>query len=185
MPPPQKTAKHAAKKTAKKAAKKSAAQHATNDIRRIYEHLGRLEALQDGLPDRVVTQVRRLTDIAQQAMHGSDARSAADLLRAAEHLSFAALATQEAETIINEALLSALTSEFDHLRQRAQEHWSGDNSTLTALYDEARASADKARSKRNYRRALEFIRAADAFAHVGFAGGLVLAAGKSRSRLTA
>lgn len=187
MPPPKKAAKKTAKKAAKKTAGKHHGHHAAKDARRAYEHLGRLEALQGGLPARVVTQVSQLSEIAQQAMKASDSQSAADLLRAAEHLSFAALAPKGAERVVNSDLLIALTEEFDHLRHKAQVHWHDaedeHHSQVAALYDETLQGAEDAMGAGNYRRGMELIRAAEALAHVAFAGDLQLPSGKAAKRL--
>ncbi len=73
--------KKVAKKAAKKAAKKSAKHHAGHDLRRVYEHLGRLEVLQGGLPGTVVANINALTQMARTSLQAGDTKSAADLLR--------------------------------------------------------------------------------------------------------
>jgi len=60
-----KAAKKSAKKAAKKAAKKSAKHHGGSELRRAYEHLGRLEVLQGGLPGPVITEINALTAMAR------------------------------------------------------------------------------------------------------------------------
>ena len=84
MPPP------------KKAAKKSAAHHhdkphQTNDLRRAYEHMGRLEVLRKSLEASTADAVGVLAKLAQNEIGAGHNKDAADLLRASEHLSFAVL----------------------------------------------------------------------------------------------
>ncbi len=165
----------APKKAAKKHAKKHEGKHhdkkhhAGKDVRRAYEHLGRLEALQAVLPAGSVSQVRQLSELAQQAIRDDDSKSAADLLRAAEHLSFAALAAAGKEKLDNPALGEALTAEFEHLWGKAEEHWDdgddGREPVVAALYAKSLEAAETAMQKGSYRRAMEFVRAAEALAH--------------------
>jgi hypothetical protein len=85
-----------AKKAAKKAAKKVAAKHADpqhherRDLRRAYEHLGRVEILkQNGQAE--LNDVVSLVALAEKELVQGHRKDAADLLRAAEHFSFAAI----------------------------------------------------------------------------------------------
>src|ERR1700761_3304891 len=85
--------KKAAKKAAKKSAKKAVGGHdhrAANDARRTFEHLGQVQALATLASDEQET-IRLLTSTADAAFQAESYREAADILRAAEHLSFAAI----------------------------------------------------------------------------------------------
>jgi hypothetical protein len=171
MPPPKK----AAKKSAKKAAKKSAGHHQdthhqANDLRRAYEHMGRLEILQRSLKSSTADTVAELTRLAQKAIVGGHNKDAADLLRASEHLSFAVLAGENPEAgRIPAELEQSITEHFDELLRRADEHWEDQerhSSTFAGLYQSSRKSALSAFKRGAYHQALEFARAAEALAHV-------------------
>lgn len=89
---PKKAHKKAAKKAPKKGPKHHE-EHGGRDLRRAYEHLGRLHALQGLLASEVAGQVKGLTGLAESRLQADDAKSAADLLRAGEHLAFGSLAS--------------------------------------------------------------------------------------------
>src|SRR5258708_16482578 len=77
----------------KKAAKKSAKHHdhkhdSAKDLRRAYEHLGRLEILQRTLQPTQAGDVKSLITLAKQELENGHRKDAADLLRPAEHFSF-------------------------------------------------------------------------------------------------
>jgi hypothetical protein len=184
---PKKAAKKSAKKSVKKAAKKSAKHHAGHDLRRAYEHLGRLEVLQGGLPGAVITDINALIEIARTCMQAGDTRSAANLLRASEHLAFAALATASKETQIGDDLQQAIDREYEHLIERAAEHWDEQAeeppANFAAIYEKTYAAAEAAYNKGTLRRALELARAMEALSHVHGLGDLQLSTGASRSRL--
>ena len=142
----------------------------SKDLRRAYEHLGRLSALGKTLTARTVAQIKTLTDLAQRSLLAEDPRSAADLLRAAEHLAFGSLAQTARATRLSDVLESALNLELDHLTEKASEHWKKHESERPAeisdIYEFMRAIAETSRVKGAYRRALEFARGAEALAHV-------------------
>jgi hypothetical protein len=160
---------------AKKAAKKSVKDHEKKhhhgkDIRRAYEHLGRVKGLEKLLSAGVKQQISVLTELAQRCLLEDEQKSAADLLRACEHLGFGSLASAARATNLSEELTAALHAEYEHLVDKAEEHWSrheGDRpSAIEAVYESMVASADAALKKDAYRRALEFARGAEALAHV-------------------
>jgi hypothetical protein len=168
-----KVAKKAAKKVAAKAAKKAAKKtpkHPGNDLRRGFEHLQRLHALRSLLDVPVLDQLRTLSHYAQAALAAGDAKDAAELLRAAEHLAFGALGDDAWAGVITEDLRDALKDEFRHRMDRASERWEEQEPrparAIKALYKSVRSSAKEAWKSRAYPRALEFARAADALAHV-------------------
>jgi hypothetical protein len=181
MPTPQKTAKKVAKKAAKKVAKKAAKKtpghphdkhHQADDLRRAYEHMGRLEALRGSLGSSTVESIAALTRLAQRAIDAEQNRDAAELLRASEHLSFAALASGPGSGRggrISTELQQSIAEQFEDLTRRADQHWSGGGksaSILVQLYKSARENASQAFDTGAYHQALEFARAAAALAHV-------------------
>ena len=187
MPPPKKAAKSAAKKAPKKAAKhpdkEHKGHHKAKDLRRVYEHLGRVEILHAGLPTAAAGEVTTLVALAQQQLRSSgESKDAADLLRAAEHLSFAALAGDRSRGVaVSAELKTAIAEHFEELSQRADEHWDNKEKrpeTLSAIYLSCRKSAAKAFKLGAYHQALEYIRAAEALAHGKDHGLPALPAGK-------
>lgn len=168
-------AKKAAKKAPKKAAKKGAnhheeKRHAGKDLRRAYEHLGRVQALESSVPATVATQLGTLTALAQKSLQVGEQKSAADLLRSAEHLAFGALASTTKATRLGDALEEAINAEYEHLMDKAAEHWERHDEDRPAgveeLYDTMLEAASAAYGSSAYRRALEFARGAEALAHV-------------------
>ncbi|NYF92242.1 hypothetical protein RBB79_00185 [Tunturiibacter empetritectus] len=182
MLPPKKAAKKAVKKAAKKpAGRHHDKHHQANDLRRAYEHMGRLEILRKSHKSLTADAVGELTKLAQKEIEGGHHKDAADLLRASEHLSFAALAgDSHGSTRISAELEQSITEHFDELTRRADEHWeghTGQSSILDALYQSSRRSAVRAFKDRDYHQALEFARAAEALAHVKQGGPLKLERG--------
>lgn len=167
------SAKKAAKKSAKKAAKKSPGKHhephSGKDLRRAYEHLGRLEALESSLPAAVLAQIATLTEFSRHTLQSGDAHSSAELLRACEHISFGALAGSSGESISSE-LRDAIGEHYEKLREDAIDAWDkhGEDSAagIRDAFEWAFSMADTAYGKNSYRRALEMIRAAAALAQV-------------------
>ena len=163
MPPPKK----AAKKVAKKAAKKSARHNDRNDLRRTYEHLGRVQVLQAAVDVAPDLDVKTLVALAQKELKGRQVRNAAELLRAAEHLSFAA--TDLRGPSVSDPLLEAITTEFDHLTQRASEHWDREtdrHTSVSTIYKRTQKRAVKAFQLQAFRQSLELARASEALSHV-------------------
>ena len=169
MPP-----KNAAKKAATKTAKKSALPHPSHDLRRAYEHLGRVDILEGALAGVHFRHVSALAKLAEKQLSVGQERDAADLLRAAEHICFAALAPEErlgTVPLVSTELKAAIATELIHLSRRAKDHWSSaedgePHETLAAIYI---AALDQAQLNFNYgayRPALELARAAEALAHV-------------------
>ena len=188
MPHPKKAAKKAAKKTAKKAAgHHHDKHHQANDLRRAFEHLGRVSVLRQALKSSGTDAVAELTALAQQAIKGGHSKDAADLLRALEHLSFAALAGEVSSIArISVDLRESITDQFDDLMRRADEHWQEEeehSSNLTEIYKNSRERATKAFKARAYHQALEFARAAEALAHVKQHGFLKLESGRKNLQL--
>jgi hypothetical protein len=160
----------------KKAAKKAPKHHKDEkhgvgkDLRRAYEHLGRLGALQELLPATVVSRLSTLSALAEASLLAGEAKSAADLLRAGEHLAFGTLASKAKEQRLSEALVDAIHADYEHMLDKAEEHRErhGDDAPaeVSSLYDTMLEAASEAFNKGAYRRALEFARGAEALAHV-------------------
>ena len=164
-------AKKAARKAAKKAAKKLA-QHPSAELRRAYEHLGRIEILEGALASSPFVDVVTLANLAQQQLGSDRPRNAADLLRAAEHLCFAGLApNQVTDSLVAPELKRAITMEFEGLMRRAEEKWEDDESEGTRviiadLYSRALSQARRAFGRGAFRPALELARAAEALSSI-------------------
>jgi hypothetical protein len=124
------------------------------------------------------TQVKLLTELAEASLQAGEPKSAADLLRAAEHLAFGSLASKARSQRLSKELEETIHAEYEHLVEKAQDHWAkhegdrpaeieGLNMTMTAM-------AHHAYEAGAYRRALEFARGAEALSHVHGMDGLRL-----------
>ena len=157
MPPP--------KKAARKAPAKSVPKHDEGkDLRRAHEHQGRVEVLRPSL-SKNARDVDALVKLAEQELSSSHPKDAADLLRAAEHLSFGYLAASKASKNVDSKLAASVEQEFQHKLEKAGEHWE-EPEALSALYQKTLDSAQKAFNAGAHRKALELVRAAEAMAHV-------------------
>lgn len=166
--------KQAAKKSAKKAAaKKSAAKKSagpSNDTRRAYEHLGRVQALASvagASPD----SARTLAGYAEQALRAGQAKDAAELLRAAEHHLFGSLAlTQPPDESLSEGLLESVREEYEHQVDKAGEHGAAADAppAVCAIYRLMLKDASAALKSKRFRAALELARGAEALTHASF-----------------
>ncbi len=166
----EKVSKKAAKKAAKKAPHKEKEHEAGKHLRRAYEHMGRLEALQPSLPKTVLAQIAALTEFGRRSLNGGDAKSSADLLRACEHIAFAALAPNGKASVSDE-LRDAVTAQYEKLREKAVDHWDeraeeDTDAEIVAAYDRTFAAAETAYMKAAFRKALELMRATEALTHV-------------------
>ena len=165
-PPPHEDESHRkpGKKHAKKHPKKHDEKPNGKHLRRAYEHLGRVEALQAlTTVDSVVSLVR----LAQAGIAHGQARVAADLLRSAEHLSFAAAtATSKSKPSLSSDLEEAIRREFRKLLEAAEEHDLSSDSTLGKLLRRTFEDAHSAFDSGNFRQALELARAAEALGSI-------------------
>lgn len=173
MMSPKKAAKKSAAKVAQKAAKKVAKKTTKghgHDLRRAYEHMHRVLLLHRGLPDDALRQVDTLTSLAQGMLQSEQNKAAADLLRAAEHVSFGALAPDAADQQVSDTLHLAVAEEFTRLTERAAMHWEerGADSPrgVSSIYRGLLTSAKAAMKAGALPRALEYARGAEALAHV-------------------
>jgi hypothetical protein len=163
-----------AKKAAKKSAQKNLVHHdAAQELRRAYEYLGRIEILEGALAGSPFVDVTALANLAQQQLASGHTGNAADLLRAAEHISFAALAPREADASfsVSAELNVAITAELEQLSRRAEDHWSqtrdtSDRQVIADLYARTLDYSRLAFTRGAYRPALELARAAEALAHI-------------------
>ena len=165
-------------KPAKKAAKKAAAKHADSkhherkDLRRAYEHLGRVEALQGAVKGDFSKHVHVLVALAEKELGKGHRSDAANLLRAAEHFSFAALASSPGRpSKVSPELKDVVIEEFEHLTRKANEHWNESeafehHASVTALFRSSLEAAQIALDAGAFRPALELTRGAEALAHV-------------------
>ena len=180
---------------AKKAAKKVAAKHAESkdperkDVRRAYEHLGRVEALQKSVTGDRSKSVHTLVALAEKELGKGHGRDAADLLRAAEHLSFAALASiGPTQGRVSGELKGAVKTKVEQLIHKAKRHWeesdeSQHHASVTALFGQSLEAAEQALDIGSYRQALELSRGAEALAHVKRHGSDQVDSGAGRRRL--
>lgn len=186
MPPPKKAAKKAAKKAPKKHAPHHEHEKHSKDLRRAFEHMGRIDILERIHPSIASEFTRILASLAQSELHAGRPKQAAELLRAGEHWTFATLASEYAEVAnIGPQLTAAIDEQFEDLMRRADEHWEDGqpaSSALAPIYETARRSAAKAHKSANYFQALEFARAAEALAHGKNHGPLKLKPGEAISR---
>lgn len=160
----------APKKAPRKAAKKAAAKHgphnAGKDARRTFEHLGRVQAIAS-LTLREQESIALLVSMANGAFRNKRYKESADLLRAAEHLSFASIVESDANRMSVE-LISAIREEFEHLRERAEEHGGAGDAPkiIGAIYVRMIKDAKRAQQEGEYRKALELARGAEALTHI-------------------
>lgn len=150
------------------------AQCPPHDLLHAYENLGRIDILEGGLAGSSFVDVNMLANLAHQQLDSGHAKNAEILLRAAEYISFAALAPRRSAELtarIPEALKSAVASELGRLTQGAEALWSEtEEDTNRGLIEGIFAGTLKqARDAFNcgaYRPALQLARAAEALAHV-------------------
>ena len=185
MPPPKKVAK----KAAKKATKHPPGHRQTNDLRRAYEHMSRVEILQRSLKPSDAKVVTTLATLAREQLEAGDNQQAADLLRAAEHLCIAALTDPVSKRVrLSGELVQSITEHFNELALRAEEHWlkrEEQPGVFAAIYKSTCKNATAAFKNGAYYQALEFARASEALAHVSPNGAYKLKRGEKVLRLTA
>ena len=82
MPPPKKVAKKAAKNLAKSTGHHHDKHNQAHDLRRAYEHMGRVAVLRQASKSSRTDAIADLTTLAQQAIKDGHSKAAGDLLRA-------------------------------------------------------------------------------------------------------
>lgn len=166
---PKKAAKKSAKKVAKKAAKKATGPlKRAQDLRRCFEHFGRVKTLLPTLAQDPETVVK-MVSLAKEILQTGDAKQAADALRAAEHLAFGRLAMHaDEDASLSDSLVQTFGEEYRHLLERAEERsGAGELSKpVTTLFNTMRKEATAAFRARQYRAACELARGAEALTHV-------------------
>jgi hypothetical protein len=176
----------APKKHAKKNDKKKPKQHSRGkEARRAFEHLSRVEVLSRQL-ETEDEDLQPLLSWAQEAYRAGDYKTAAELLRAAEHLSFAALAGDQVVEL-PEAFLVEVHRELDRLQEQMEERTvknAADRCTEKLRVRVWRGVAAAIR-KEQWHRALELARGAEALTHGGPAQPKALVAGHKQRQLTA
>ncbi len=155
------------------------------DLRRAFEHMGRVLSLHSSLTPASRKPADVLVKLAHQELTTGSEQNAADLLRAAEHLGFAVLAADSTSSL-SPALIKAIQEQYERLEDKATEHWeeqSAHPEELAKIYEAARKAAAKAFKDEQYHRALEYQRAAESLAHVELEPARKLNAGKSQRQL--
>jgi len=164
------------KRASKKAAKIAApglVHPSICDLQRAYEHLGRIEILEGALAGAEFVDVSTLNQLAQQQLMDGYTRNAADLLHAAEHICFASLAPNRATvTLVSLELKRTLSGEFEALMRRSEEQWGktdtpAQRTVIQEIFTRAIVQGRAAFERADYRRALEFARAAEALSKIG------------------
>jgi hypothetical protein len=143
----------------------------TSDPLRTYEQFGRIAILEGGLAGLPFVDVNVLANLAQQQLDSGYTENAANLLRAAEHLSFAALAPTHFTPHIPAELKAAAAGELDRLTALAQQRWSESEDAVNreiieSIFESAILEARVAFDRCAYRRSLQLARAAEALSHV-------------------
>jgi len=156
------------------AAAKAAPIHGNGeDLRRAYEYLARIDILEGALSGASFCDVSSLVALALRALAAGRSREACDLLRTAEHISFAAQAPAgySASAIrVCEELGEAIEAEFDLLIRRAElmreQRSSPRHGQLPDLCARTLTDAREAYAEQAFGRALELARAAALLANL-------------------
>ena len=155
----------APKKATKRDVGKRGPHRQANDAMRTFEHLGRVQALH-GLINSESEALSLLMNLADDAFRATQYKESADLLRAAEHLSFATLHAGFTE-VATPGLRDTIAEEVERLVEQATEHGPKHSpEPLQRLHARFRRDAEAALRRGSYRAALEFGRGADALSHV-------------------
>jgi hypothetical protein len=158
------------------------------DLRRAFEHMSRVQHLRGSISRAQAKSIDILVALAHQELIAGGEENAADLLRATEHLGFAFIGTDASVGSLSPALLEAIAEQYQHLGDKATEHWdkrSEPSQDLSRIYASARKAAGEAFAENLYHQALEYQRAAEALAHVDLQPGRKLQAGRSSRQLKA
>jgi hypothetical protein len=145
----------------------------SDDLRRAYEFLGRIDILESSLSGASFCDVSTLVGLALNELAAGRDREACDLLRSAEHISFAAQApngyASSAMHMFDE-LRQAIDAEFSGLIRRAEvlreERSSPRHGQLPDLCARTLKDAREAYAEQAFGRALELARAAALLANL-------------------
>jgi hypothetical protein len=145
---------------------KKAAKKAGGHARKAFEHLGRVQCLA-ALPSAERECLPTLLSAADAAFQSHHYSKSAHLLRAAEHLLFAAVVDTNPQQL-SRLLVKELQEEFDQLLERAAQHGHAEGSpqAIQRIYTRMREDAVNAMRRHDYRKALELGRGAEALTHV-------------------
>jgi hypothetical protein len=177
----------APKKAVKKAAAKMSDNHGgkkdAQDARRTFEHLGRVRSILSRVTG-ARGAIQSLVSVADHNLCSQHYRESANLLRAAEHLSFADLLSDDRQRVSPD-LLRAIEDELSHLLDRAREHGEAEDAPtmIRELYGRMTSEAKAALRRGSYGAALELARGAEALTHVRDCD--VLGGGQTREKLEA
>jgi hypothetical protein len=147
-------------------------QRSSSDLRRAYEHLARIDILEGALSGLAFCDVSTLVALALSELAARRDSEAADLLSAAEHISFAAQAPRgyavSAMHVFRE-LRRAIEAEFVTLVRRAEvfrAERAARHGILAELCIRNLQQAQDAFAERHFGRALELARAAELLAQI-------------------
>ena len=157
--------------------------HEARQLQRVYEHLGRVESLERMAPSPNAS-ARTLVALAREQMQAGRVKDAAELLRAAEHFCFAALAAATDDATVAAPVEAAVRAEWARLVEKAEPREDGGRG-WRALQARALEEAGHALAEGGYHRALELARAAEALGHVAPEADLRLSTGQAAPRLAA
>lgn len=149
----------------------SVRKHPGRYLRRVYEHLGRIDILEGALSGVPFVDVTELANLAEQQLASGHVKNAAALLRAAEHISFASLAPKSTSPVISQELKRAIAAEFGYLDRRTESRWAdaedpGQRKVIADLYTRTLDASRKAYRQGAFQPALELARAAEALSRV-------------------
>jgi hypothetical protein len=144
------------------------------DVLRSYERFGRIEILEGGLAGSPFVDVNALANLAQQQFDSGHATNAANLLRAAEHISFAALSPRgsaDLSSCIPAELKAVVAAELNRLTQDAEHRWAeskdaADRRVIENIYTSTLEQTRHAFARGAYRPALHLARAAEALSMI-------------------
>ena len=148
--------------------------------------MGRVQLLVTLLDGEQSKSVQTLGKQAELSLGAGDAKSSADLLRAAEHFAFGTLALAATpDESLAETTLATVREEYEHLRMRAEEYGEGVElpRAVGAIAKRMSKSAAAAMKAKLYRAALEMARGAEALAHVRLGNDRTLGPGATRKGL--
>ena len=175
--------KHAAKHhPAKHAPKKHDAKHEPHgkegkggkDLRRAYEHLARVQVLltHRSAEPKLRTAAEHLASLVTEDLRGDHVapKLVAELARAAEHIAFAGFVAHDEKKLPWSARIeAALDDEYRKLSKEAElskkaKHGGERGEAVRTLHESVASAAEAARAVRNYTKAMECARAAEALA---------------------
>jgi hypothetical protein len=166
--------------------KKAAKKHAPGkDLRRAYEHLGRVHKLMPLVSEADHSAIVELVQFSRDLVHHGSAKQAADLLRATEHLAFGCVRLSPDESSLAPEVIATIKEEFQSLMTRAEEFWEGETraDVVRSMYKRMRKEAALCLKQKQFREALELARGAEAITHVDASAPSQLAASLARKSL--